>query len=169
MNAQLVGKRLGVSTALAIVLPLALASSAFAQGHWYSPPPERGQVYSWADSPDYYGSPDGGAYGGEASVQPIFNYLRPPDRPYAGAPSVTEGYGGSAPPDGPTAYDGRGMFVVAIAGLNLRAGPNGNSPVRLSLPVGTPVHIAGPDVGGWRPVSTPSGSGWVYSRYLAPA
>lgn len=169
MNAQSVGKVLGISAALAIILPLAYPSSAFAQGYGYWQPPEPSRVYSWTDSPDYYGPPDGGAYSGGAAAQPIFNYLQPPGRRYAGARYATEGYGGSPPPAGPTAYDGRGTLVVATAGLNLRAGPSDNAPVRMSLPGGTPVHIAGPDIGGWRPVSTPYGSGWVYSRYLAPA
>lgn len=215
MSAQPFGKVLGVSAALAIILPLAYPSSAFAQGYGYSPPPAPNRVYSWTDSPDYYGPPGDEAYGdsgpgyypqpyggydsaaggdegyGEPTyggdyrgpyngwrnpqsygggydsaygreAQPIFNYLTPPNR------ETTEGYGGSYAPSGPVAYGG-GQFVVAIGGLNLRAAPNGAAPVRTSLPGGTPVTLAGPEVGGWWPVETPYGPGWVYGRYLAPA
>jgi Bacterial SH3 domain len=58
--------------------------------------------------------------------------------------------------------------LVAAVDVNLRDGPSDGAPVRTVLPAGTPVRITGSTESGWVQVDSQFGSGWVYSRYLAP-
>lgn len=192
MNGRIIGTLLGGGAALAVALPLALAPvpalawSAGAQGYGYGEPlpaPEYGSGYDerYAETPGYgatderayeYGSNYGQSYYGyepgyesysrSYRYQPGYGATEEAE-PYAYAPPPY--YGSSEPPARP-AYRGRGY--VPTVDLNLRAGPSDMAPIEGVLPAGTRVRVAGPDVGGWWRITSPFGTGWVYSGYLAP-
>lgn len=93
-----------------------------------------------------------------------YAYRRVPDRTVV----REEYYGSSEPPRAYSTYRSyRSGAYVPMVELNMREGPNDLAPVVAVVPPGTPLHVAGPDVGGWVRVTSPFGAGWVYSRYLA--
>lgn len=63
----------------------------------------------------------------------------------------------------------RPLMVVRGLFADVLAGPETEQPVLLTLPRGALVSPAGPEAGGWQPVSLPDGSsGWVRSGLLVP-
>ena len=147
MNGRTVGMLLGASAALAIAVPgSALAWSGYRQSYdyEYSPPAA------------YYEAP---RYG--STWEDPYAY-----RPYSGV--AEEEYYGSSEPPAPRAYRGDSGEFVAVVDLNMHVAPGDMAPVSTVLPAGTPMRLAGPDVGGWWRVNSPYGIGWVYSRYLDP-
>lgn len=98
-------------------------------------------------------------------------YNVPPPAP-AGSHVVPPEYSGSSSPEQLSVttpgYSSQIGGFATTADLHLRAGPGVGAPVVATLPRGTPVQRNGMVEGNWWGVRTPDGTGWVYSRYLAP-
>jgi hypothetical protein len=168
---------------------------AYGPSERYGANPAYGFNQGYGPNGAYYGANE--AYGPNAAYgSNSRSVYRPPEVPpvdqgYAGSSAGPDRYGPAYPETGwsypganwgyprtgwayPQARAGRYApyrteRLVSAIDLNLRAGPSNMAPVRMVLPAGTPVHIAGPAVGGWWQVETPFGPGWVYSRYIARA
>lgn len=63
--------------------------------------------------------------------------------------------------------DVAGHLIVTGSSVNQRTGPGTGSPVMGQLAQGTRVKKLG-DEGGWTQISSPLGTGWMSSRFLAP-
>lgn len=154
-----------------------------AQGY---PPPRYAPPYRY----EYEPGQSGETYGPEEAYGPDEGYgpggrsfYRSPEAPpvgqdYTGSSAAPERYGpgyrGSewGYPQAQSEHyymPYRTERLVASVDVNLRDGPSDGAPVRTVLPAGTPVRITGSTESGWVQVDSPFGSGWVYSRYLAPA
>jgi hypothetical protein len=162
------------------------------QAQGYYPPRQYAPSYRYA--PEYGpGQPDeaygpGDAYVPDEAYGPSGRSLyRSPEVPpvgrgYSGSSAAPEGSGQGRPergwvyPQAPTEHRSapdhswnQSERLVAAVDVNLRDGPSDEAPVRTILPAGTPVRITGSTESGWVQVDSRFGSGWVYSRYLAPA
>jgi hypothetical protein len=185
------GKTFGAVAALAAAAPLVFSSgTAFAwsgqsSGYGYVPTPQQAEEETYGTpEPRTYGATTNGAYDSpDRGTYAEMPAAAPQAEGYAYHPTPTEaraytygspdafaptppagGYGSSVPPRARAYPAGR---FVTISGLNMHVAPDVAAPVRTVLPAGTPVRVAGPDVGGWWPITSPYGAGWVYSRYLA--
>ncbi len=161
-----------------------------AQGYY----PPRQYAPSYRYEPEYGPGQPGEAYGPGDAYVPDEAYghsgrslYRSPEVPpvgrfYSGSSAAPEGYGQGRPesawayPQARTEhyyapYQSRNQSerLVAAVDVNLRVGPSDEAPVRTILPAGTLVRITGSTESGWVQVDSRFGSGWVYSRYLAPA
>ncbi|MCC6984209.1 MAG: SH3 domain-containing protein [Bauldia sp.] len=85
--------------------------------------------------------------------------LPPPPMPAASAPSPE--FTGSIPPP---AAAGSATSAVARTAVNMRSGPDRNSPVVSIVAAGTPVEVRSCDF--WCDVVVSGQSGWIYQDYL---
>jgi uncharacterized protein YgiM (DUF1202 family) len=159
-----------------------------AQGYYpprqYAPSYRYEPEYGQGQSDETFGP--GEAYVPDEAYGPSGRSLyRPPEAPpvaqgYAGSSAAPEDYGRGYPesewgyPQARTEhyyepYRNQSERLVAAVDVNLRVGPSDEAPVRTVLPAGTPVRITGSTESGWVQIESRFGSGWVYSRYLAPA
>ena len=67
----------------------------------------------------------------------------------------------------PTSTLAADMAVASPDGLRLRRAPSADAETLTVLPDGVVVHPNGAATGGWVPVDTSAGSGWVSAAYLA--
>ena len=72
-----------------------------------------------------------------------------------------------AAPEAPAVQTAPKRYAVAwSSGLHLRAAPGMNQDILAVLADGEAVEATGEEDGGWLPVKTAQGDGWVVARYL---
>lgn len=72
-----------------------------------------------------------------------------------------------AAPEAPAVQTAPKRYAVAwSSGLHLRAAPGMNQDILAVLADGEAVEATGEEDGGWLPVKTGQGDGWVVARYL---
>lgn len=72
-----------------------------------------------------------------------------------------------AAPEAPAVQTAPKRYAVAwSSGLHLRATPGMNQDILAVLADGEAVEATGEEDGGWLPVKTAQGDGWVMTRYL---
>lgn len=72
-----------------------------------------------------------------------------------------------AAPEAPAVQTAPKRYAVAWnSGLHLRAAPGMNQSILAVLADGEAVEATGEEDGGWLPVKTGQGDGWVMTRYL---
>lgn len=72
-----------------------------------------------------------------------------------------------AAPEAPAVQTAPKRYTVAwSSGLHLRAAPGINQGILAVLADGEAVEATGEEDGGWLPVKTAQGDGWVMTRYL---
>jgi hypothetical protein len=174
------------------VLPPRYEPAPEDQAQGYYPPRQYAPSYRY--EPEYGPGQPNETYGSGEAYAPDETYgpagrplyrlpeVPPVGRGYSGSSAAPEGYGRGYPESewrypqartehyyAPFQSRNQSERLVAAVDVNLRDGPSNEAPVRTILPAGTPVRITGSTESGWVQVDSQFGSGWVYSRYLAPA